>query len=104
VAHLIKKAHPAPINRVHFVNDYLLLSGDDDGLTKVWDLRTSECVFEAHEQSEAITGLLFDEDHTNVLASSLDGTIAVYDIRQGFDSPHKLYARTDSPDEELHGL
>ena len=45
MAHLIKKAHPAPINRVHFANDYLLLSGDDDGLTKVWDLRTSECVF-----------------------------------------------------------
>lgn len=28
----------------------------------------------------------------------------MYDIRQGFDSPHKLYARTDSADEELHGL
>ena len=45
VSHIIKKAHPSPINRVHFPTDSLLLSGDDDGLIKVWDLRTAECVF-----------------------------------------------------------
>jgi WD repeat-containing protein 55 len=104
VVHLIKKAHPSPISRVHFANDTLLISGDDDGMVKVWDLRSSECIFDAHDQSEAITGLLFDEEHTNIIASALDGTIAIHDIRQGFDSPHKLYAKSDSVDEELHGL
>lgn len=104
VAHLIRKAHPNPINRVHFANDTLLISGDDNGMVKVWDLRSSECIFDAQDQSEAITGLLYDEEHTNVLSTSLDGTIAIYDIRQGFDSPHKLYAKSDSVDEELHGI
>lgn len=60
VVHLIKKAHPHPINRVIFGNDTLLFSGDDEGMVKVWDLRSSECIFEGKDQSEAITGLIFD--------------------------------------------
>lgn len=45
VAHIIKKAHPSPINRCKFFNDTVLISGDDDGLVKVWDLRTTVPVF-----------------------------------------------------------
>lgn len=81
-----------------------MVSGDDEGVIKVWDLRQSECVFEAHEQSEAITGFYYDESFSNVIASSLDGTVAVYDLKQGNDSPHKLYSISDSADEELHGI
>lgn len=47
IAHIIKKAHPSPINRCKFINDQVLISGDDDGLIKVWDLRTVVPVFQA---------------------------------------------------------
>ena len=60
IAHRIKKAHEDGINRVKFANDHILISGDDEGVVKVWDLRSSDCVFEVHEQSEAISGILFD--------------------------------------------
>lgn len=30
--------------------------------------------------------------------------MAVYDLKQGNDSPHKLYSISDSADEELHGI
>jgi hypothetical protein len=33
-----------------------------------------------------------------VLASCLDGTIAIYDLKQGTDSPHKVFAMSDSAD------
>ena len=45
VAHKIRKAHENPINRVKFANEQILMSGDDEGVIKVWDLRSSECVF-----------------------------------------------------------
>jgi WD40 repeat protein len=61
VAHIIKKAHANPINRVKFANENILISGDDEGVVKVWDLRTSDAIFEASEQSETVTGLYFDE-------------------------------------------
>jgi len=30
---------------VKFANEQILMSGDDDGVIKVWDIRSSECVF-----------------------------------------------------------
>ena len=45
IASLIKKAHDSPINRVGFANEHIVMSGDDDGIIKVWDLRSTECVF-----------------------------------------------------------
>ena len=99
-----KKAHESPINRVNFASDHIVLSGDDEGVVKVWDIRTNECVFEAHDQSEAITQMYFDPVNLQMITSCLDGTLAVYDLKQGNDSSDKLLARTDSADEELHGL
>lgn len=46
IAHIIKKAHPVPIHRCKFLNDQILISGDDDGAMKVWDLRTVAPIFE----------------------------------------------------------
>jgi WD40 repeat protein len=104
IAHIIKKAHENPINRVHFASEQIVLSGDDEGVIKVWDLRQSESIFQVHEQTEAITGFYFDEAYTNIISSCLDGTVAVYDLKQGNDSANKLYAISDSADEELNNV
>jgi WD40 repeat protein len=62
------------------------MSGDDDGEVKLWDLRTTEAVFEAKEQADTITGLRFDQTYTNIISSSQDGTIAIYDVKKGSTS------------------
>lgn len=62
------------------------MSGDDDGEVKLWDLRTTEAVFEAKEQADTISGLRFDQTYTNIICSSLDGTIAIYDVKKGSTS------------------
>ena len=83
---MIRKAHPAPVYRCKFLNSSTLISGDDDGLLRIWDLRTGTAIYEAHWQSEAITGITFQEEesgYNHIYTSCLDGTIAVYDLRQG---------------------
>lgn len=37
------------VNLVKFLNDDVLISGDDNGLIKVWDLKSSKCVYEGGE-------------------------------------------------------
>lgn len=106
IAHIIKKAHPSPINRCKFLNDQVIISGDDDGLVKVWDLRTVVPVFQAEDQGEAITGIAFDNSISefNIYTSCLNGTVAAYDLRQASDSAARLLCLSDSIDEELNGI
>lgn len=52
VPHIIKKAHSEPINRCKFLNDQIIASGDDDGVIKVWDLRTVSPIFELKESGQ----------------------------------------------------
>lgn len=46
----IKKAHDFGISKVHFLNNDILASGDDEGFVKVWDLRIQKCVHSVQEQ------------------------------------------------------
>lgn len=83
IVHIQKKAHEDSISKVFFLNNQNLASGDDSGCVKVWDLRFSSCVFEVKEQSEMVSGFAYSEKDSWLLSSSLDGTLAVYDLRKG---------------------
>jgi WD40 repeat protein len=102
VVHIIRKAHPSPISRCAFLGEQLLASGDDDGLVKVWDLRTSAAVFQAEDQTEAITGIAFDAAvaDSQLYASCLSGTVAAYDLRRSAES----VGMSESLSEELAGV
>jgi WD40 repeat protein len=106
VAHIIRKAHPSSINRCKFINDHILVSGDDDGVMKVWDLRTVVPVFQVEDQREAITGIAFDMNISEfqMYLSCLNGTVAAYDLRQSSSSNSKLLFLSDSVNEELTGI
>jgi WD40 repeat protein len=45
IVHIQKKAHDDSISKVFFMNNQNLVSGDDSGVVKIWDLRFSTCVF-----------------------------------------------------------
>ena len=59
-----------PVNLVKFLNDDVLISGDDSGAVKVWDLKSSKCVYECSEQNEAVTGVAVPENLNFLLTSS----------------------------------
>lgn len=45
VVHVQKKAHEDSISKVHFINNSHVASGDDSGIVKIWDVRTTKAVF-----------------------------------------------------------
>ncbi|KAL4510506.1 hypothetical protein ABPG72_004660 [Tetrahymena utriculariae] len=100
----LKDAHKESVNLVKFLNDDILISGDDNGDIKVWDIKSSKCVYEGNEQSEAITGVAVPENLNYLLTTSLDGTLAVYDIRKANNAKDKLYALSDCMEEDLTSI
>lgn len=110
IVHIQKKAHEDSISKVFFLNDQNLVSGDDSGCVKIWDLRFSSCVFEVNEQSEMVSGFAYSEKDSWLLSSSLDGTLAVYDLRKAGaptapeEESKALYALSDCMEEELLGV
>jgi len=100
----IKKAHQETINKVKFINENLFCSSGSNGSVKIFDLRTDlkEELFEFNEQSEEITDFDYSDEHNFLLSTSIDGTLAVYDIRKV--SKYKLYALSDCIEDEFYSM
>jgi len=83
--------HTAVVNSVQTVRrgPPLLVSGADDGTTKLWDLRDRRCAhtFEHQYQMLAVT---FDDTAERIFAGSLDNTILVYDVRKKGEEPEMV--------------
>jgi len=97
----IKRAHDHPIYSMKFLSDDLVVTGDDEGIIKVWNLKEGQCIWEVAEQEGTITDMTFDADKNFLLATSTEGNLGVYDMRKGNNSKKKLYALSDSMDEDL---
>jgi WD40 repeat protein len=59
----------------------MLASGDEQGITKLWELdsQTQLCTLEGH--SADISGLIFSLDNQTLVSSSVDTSIKVWGIR-----------------------
>lgn len=54
----IPAAHNNAIFKSRWLNQNLVVSGDDDGVIKIWDLRSKQVVYDVAEQKDGtITGL-----------------------------------------------
>lgn len=98
----ITKAHKDSVNVVKYLPNNLLASGDDEGTVKLWDLRiSSPNVITYEEQAETITDFTYSESSSFLLSTSVDGTLAVYDLKKSNTSKEKLYALSDCLEEDL---
>lgn len=94
-------AHDAPINVVRsFAGGHMLVSGDDDGVLKVWDLRAAAgagpaALLGPHE--DVVTDILVDEARTTLLSTGGDGRLGVHDLRRA----GKKAVLTEQCDDEL---
>jgi len=72
-----------------------LVSGGDDGTTKLWDLRVRRCVHTFEHQYQ-ILAVSFDDASERIFSGSLDNTVLIYDMRMRDADPEVLEGHTDS--------
>ena len=93
----IDPAHKTAVNAVKFLGGDILVSGDDDGGVRVWDLRTaSKPVHSWKEHEGTVNGFEFNEEEQMVCSVANDGCLGVWDLRKG-----TLFAMSDSFEEDL---
>ncbi|KAF8065176.1 WD repeat-containing protein JIP5 [Lyophyllum atratum] len=89
-------AHDSPINRIKYLMPWLLSTGDDDGVIKLWDPRQRECTRTYTQHFDYITDFLWLEDKKQLVATSGDGTLSVMDVRS-----KKPFAQSEDQEDEL---
>lgn len=78
----LKGAHSSAIYCLQVTGENFLASGDDDGCLKLWDLRTKTAVMDMKENEDYISDLAVDDQQKFLLATSGDGTLTAFNIRQ----------------------
>ncbi|THU88598.1 WD40 repeat-like protein [Dendrothele bispora CBS 962.96] len=92
------KAHETPINRVKHVAPWLITTGDDDGVIKLWDPRKHDSIRTYTQHFDYITDFLWLEDKKHLVATSGDGTLSVIDVRSNKAEP---FAHSEDQEDEL---
>lgn len=88
-------AHATGIDRLLFVSDAVLASGDDDGNIQLWDTRQAGAVGGFAVHTDYITDMAHHAADKALLATSGDGTLSVNDLRT-----LKVRARSEDDAEE----
>jgi WD40 repeat protein len=96
---LIKNAHSTALYSLCSISERLLASGDESGEVKVWDSRSWKSVMSVHENKDFISDMECNRDSTTLLATSGDGTLSAFDLRQ-----KRLEQRSDPSESELLSL
>ena len=66
-------AHEAPVSCLRVVDENVLVSGDDDGTIKIWDMRQARTVHELTEHGDFISDIQLAKDGKTILCSGGDG-------------------------------
>ena len=76
----VPNVHDAGVSCIHMVDQALCASGDDDGVIKLWDLRSNALVKKFHESEDFISDMRWVPESHSLLATSGDGALSVFDL------------------------
>ena len=104
------RGHKAPIQYIAFSPDSsMIASGDDDGVIRLWDLKTKKFIKTLSGHEASIAGLRFSSDGTRLLSEDHFLQLKVWDVKTGeclFSRKEKIKGtwgsdRILSPDNSL---
>ncbi|AIO02614.1 hypothetical protein LPMP_354830 [Leishmania panamensis] len=75
--------HKHGISSINVCDENLIATGDDDGLIVVWDMRVRNPVYNYHEHGDYVSQLCYFTDAQELVSSSGDTCLGVYDMRAG---------------------
>ena len=76
------KAHESPIYSMEAVDQNVMLSGDEDGVIKMWDMRRmTNAVMELKECDDYISDMVCHDNRKHLLVTSGDGTLSCVNIK-----------------------
>jgi len=89
------------VHGIYSIETYqnFLITGDEEGVIKVWDLRQQNCLQTFHDNEDYISDLCYVAEKNVLVSTSADGTLAVFHLKRG-----KLQARSQYLDDELLSL
>jgi hypothetical protein len=73
-----------------------LVTGDDTGIVKLWDLRSQKEIAKYHLHEDFISSFTYDSDRHTLLSVGGDATLCAYDLRKKNES-----FRSDDQEAEL---
>ncbi|SAM01719.1 hypothetical protein [Absidia glauca] len=79
----IPKAHRYPINKIQALDLNRIATGDDEGIIKIWDMRTPPTVAQQYTvHDDFISDMTFNQGKSTLVAAGGDGVLSIHDTRK----------------------
>ncbi|KAG0737593.1 hypothetical protein G6F23_010247 [Rhizopus arrhizus] len=96
ILYKVSKAHKFAINKLKGLDSQLTATGDDEGIIKIWDMRTCKAVQEYKAHKDYISDMVYTK--STLIAAGGDGQLSIFDIRKPTD---KIMMTQELDDEPL---
>lgn len=81
VKYKMLKCHDSALYSVKPIDQNVCVTGDEDGVVKLWDTRTEKSVMTSKKFEEFVSSFLVSDDGNTLVAGSGEGTIQSFDLR-----------------------
>ncbi|KAG6454023.1 hypothetical protein O3G_MSEX008482 [Manduca sexta] len=89
-------AHDEPVYCLRTLDNNKIVTGDDGGTVKLWDMRKETPVFNIKVGEEHVSDMLTNEDQKYLVCAGGDGVLNTIDLKG-----RKIYVRSEDYDSEL---
>ncbi|CAH0726686.1 unnamed protein product, partial [Brenthis ino] len=92
----MENAHDEPIYRLLSLDQNKIVTGDDNGTVKLWDLRKQDAIFSIKVGEEYVSDMITNEAQKYLVCAGGDGMLTSIDLKGS-----KIYTTSEQYDSEL---